>query len=185
MDNHDMDRVFTQLHQDIVKTKIALSYILTLPRIPQIYYGTEILLENSAKPGDHGLIRTDFPGGWQEDSVNAFTGQGLTNEQLDMQSFLRTVLNYRKNSEAIHTGKTIHFAPENGTYTIFRILNDEIVMLILNKNDQPITLDISRFEEIGIKGKKFKNILTDAEFTISDFLNLETKGFVLLTSKMN
>jgi glycosidase len=185
MDNHDMDRVFTQLHQDIVKTKMALSYILTLPRIPQIYYGTEILLENSAKPGDHGLIRTDFPGGWQEDSVNAFTGQGLTNEQLDMQSFLRTVLNYRKNSEAIHTGKTIHFAPENGTYTIFRILDDEIVMLILNKNDQPITLDISRFEEIGIKGKKFKNILTDAEFTISDFLNLETKGFVLLTSKMN
>ena len=185
MDNHDMDRIFTQLNKDIVKTKMALSYILTLPRIPQIYYGTEVLIDNSDKPGDHGLIRTDFPGGWADDPINAFNGKGLTDEQLDMQSFLRTVLNYRKNSEAIQKGKTIHFAPENSIYTIFRITNDEIVMLILNKNDNPITLDVSRFEEMGIKDKTFKNVLTGAKIIMSDSINLDKKGFVLLTSKMN
>ncbi len=63
--------------------------MLMLPRIPQIYYGTEILMDDSANPGDHGLIRTDFPGGWQNDAVNAFTGKGLTEDQKDMQSFLR------------------------------------------------------------------------------------------------
>ncbi len=184
MDNHDMDRVFTQLNKDVLKTKMALSYILTLPRIPQIYYGTEVLLDNSDNPGDHGLIRTDFPGGWDEDTVNAFTGEGLSAEQTDMQSFLRTILNYRKNSDAMHKGKTVHFAPENGIYTIFRVADNEIVMLILNKNDNPITLDINRFEEIGIKGKQFKNILNGAEFIMENNLILDKKGFVMLTSKM-
>ena len=77
-DNHDMSRIFTQLGEDVTRTKMALSLILTLPRIPQIYYGTEILMNDTAKPGDHGLIRTDFPGGWQGDTVNAFTGESLT-----------------------------------------------------------------------------------------------------------
>ncbi|MCL4161484.1 UNVERIFIED_CONTAM: hypothetical protein GTU68_050163, partial [Idotea baltica] len=71
-DNHDMSRIFTQLHGNIINTKMALSYLLTLPRIPQIYYGTEILMHDFDKPGDHGLIRTDFPGGWVGDKVNAF-----------------------------------------------------------------------------------------------------------------
>ncbi len=71
-DNHDMSRIYTQLNEDLNNTKMAIGYILTLPRIPQIYYGTEVLISDSAKPGDHGLIRTDFPGGWKGDKVNAF-----------------------------------------------------------------------------------------------------------------
>ena len=62
--------------------------MLTLPRIPQILYGTEILMEDSAKPGDHGLIRTDFPGGWKNDKSNAFTGDNLEDSQLEMQNYL-------------------------------------------------------------------------------------------------
>ncbi len=71
---------------------MAIGYMLTLPRIPQIYYGTEILMNDTAKPGDHGLIRTDFPGGWKGDTVNAFTGEGLTDDQKDMQYFMKKVL---------------------------------------------------------------------------------------------
>ena len=63
-DNHDMSRIYTQMNEDLVKTKMAISLMLILPRIPQILYGTEILMQDTAKPGDHGLIRTDFPGGW-------------------------------------------------------------------------------------------------------------------------
>ena len=121
-DNHDMSRIYTQLKGDVVNTKMALSYLLCLPRIPQMYYGTEILMDDFAKPGDHGLIRTDFPGGWKGDSVNAFTGEGLSTVQKDMQDYLKKLLNFRKDSKAIHEGKTIHFAPLNGTYFLFRIL---------------------------------------------------------------
>lgn len=182
-DNHDMDRIFTQLKENVVNTKMALGYLLALPRIPQLYYGTEILMQNSAKPGDHGLIRTDFPGGWNGDKSNAFTGEGLTSEQAEMQSFLKKVLNYRKNSEAIHSGKTIHFAPENGVYTLFRIKNDEIVTVILNKNEKPISLNLNRFEEVGLKGKQVVNMITGEAFIFENNLEIGSNGVLLLTTK--
>lgn len=182
-DNHDMDRIFTQLKENVVNTKMALGYMLALPRIPQLYYGTEILMQNTAKPGDHGLIRTDFPGGWKDDKVNAFTGEGLTSDQAEMQSFLKKVLNYRKNSEAIHSGKTIHFAPENGVYTLFRIKNDEIVTVILNKNEQPISLNLNRFEEVGLTGKSVKNILNGETFIFENNLEIGSKGVLMFTTK--
>ncbi len=183
-DNHDMDRIFTQLEENVENTKMALATYLVLPRIPQLYYGTEILMQNTAKPGDHGLIRTDFPGGWKGDKVNAFTGEGLTAEQKDVQNFLSKILNYRKNSKAIHEGKTIHFAPNNGVYTLFRLLNDEIVVFILNKKDSA-KVDLSIYKELNLNGKKFKNILTGEEFIWDNELNLNQKGAFIFTTKMN
>lgn len=183
-DNHDMDRIFTQLNEDITNTKMALSFMLMLPRIPQIYYGTEILMENTAKLGDHGLIRTDFPGGWQGDAVNAFTGEGLSTEALDMQHFLSKVLNYRKLSQAIHKGKTIHFAPENGVYVLFRILDEEVVMHILNKNEDAIQLDLSRFEELNLQGKRFRNIIDNYSVEWKDTLKLDKKGSYIFSTRL-
>ena len=182
-DNHDMDRIFTQLKENVVNTKMALGYMLALPRISQLYYGTEILMQNSAKPGDHGLIRTDFPGGWSGDTSNAFKGENLTNDQAEMQSFLKKLLNYRKNSEAIHSGKTIHFAPENGVYVLFRIKNDEILTVILNKNEKPVSLNLNRFEEVGLTGKSVKNIVTGETFTFENNLEIGSKGVLMFTTK--
>lgn len=184
-DNHDMSRIFTQLGGDIVNTKMALSYLLTLPRIPQIYYGTEILMNDFDKPGDHGLIRTDFPGGWEGDEINAFTGEGLNDEQKDMQSYLKKVLNYRKDSKAIHEGKTIHFAPEDGIYVLFRIHENETLIHIINKNKNRVQLDLKRFDEIGLNGKAVKNIITDHQFFWGDNITIEKKGSVILTTKLN
>ena len=184
-DNHDMSRIFTQLQGDVENTKMALSLYLTLPRIPQIYYGTEILMEDFKKPGDHGLIRTDFPGGFKDDKINAFTGNGLSKEQKEMQSFLSKFLNFRKNSKAIHNGKTVHFAPFNGTYFLFRILNDEVVVNIINKNETPIKLDLNRYSEIGLEGKTLKNIITGEKFIWENEIELKKKGNITFTTKLN
>lgn len=183
-DNHDMSRIFTQLKGDVTNTKMALSYLLSLPRIPQLYYGTEILMDDFEKPGDHGLIRTDFPGGWEGDTVNAFSGEGLTDAQKDMQAFLKKVLNYRKSSDAIHNGKTIHFAPLMGTYFLFRVIEGETVVHIINKNSEPISLDLKRFEEVGLQGKTLKNIVTNETFVWEDEITLNERGSVLLSTKL-
>jgi glycosidase len=183
-DNHDMSRIFTQLHENVTNTKMALGYLLTLPRIAQIYYGTEILMNDSAKPGDHGLIRTDFPGGWKGDKVNAFTGKGLSKDQENMQDFLKKVLNYRKNSQAIHNGKTVHFAPQEGVYVLFRIEGNEVVIVILNKNEKSFKLDLKRFDEIGLTNKKVKNIISGKDFTWENELKLDAKGITILTTKL-
>ena len=183
-DNHDMGRVFTQLKEDIPNTKMALGYMLTLPRIPQVYYGTEILMENTAKPDDHGLIRTDFPGGWEGDAVNAFTGKGMTAAALDMQLFMKKILNYRKTSTAIHTGKTVHFSPSKNVYVLARVLNDETVVIILNKNKDSFSLDLNRFEELGLTDKKLKNVVSEASFTWNEVLELNGRGFCMFTTKL-
>ncbi|MFL1013114.1 glycoside hydrolase family 13 protein [Flavisericum labens] len=183
-DNHDMSRIFTQLHGNIENTKMALSYILMMPRIPQIYYGTEILMEDFDKPGDHGLVRSDFPGGWDDDKINAFTGDGLSDAQKGMQFFLRKILNYRKTSQAIHEGKTVHFVPENGIYVLFRVVNDETVVLILNKNENEVELDLSRFDELQLNGKVMRNVTSSAQFKWEGNLVLSEKGPVILTTKI-
>ena len=182
-DNHDMSRIYTQLGESVPKTKMALAYILMLPRIPQIYYGTEILMNDTAKPGDHGLIRTDFPGGWKNDSVNAFTGKNLSEEQKDMQLYLQKILNYRKNSEAIPSGETIHFVPENGTYLLARTSGDEKVVLVLNKNEELVELDLGRFEELGFDGKTFENMITGEKMEWGQSLELPEKGAYIYTTK--
>ena len=181
-DNHDMSRIHTQLNEDVANTKMALGYLLSLPRVTQVYYGTEILMNDTAKPGDHGLIRTDFPGGWKGDKVNAFSGEGLSKDQKGMQSFFKKVLNYRKTSKAIHEGNTIHFSPFMGTYTLFRILDDEIVVVMLNKNEKPMTIDLKRFEEVGLKGKTLTNVITGDNFVWNDDITFKTKGITILTT---
>jgi len=184
-DNHDMDRLFTQLNEDFVKTKMALAYIIFVPRIPQIYYGTEVLLNNSDNPGDHGLIRSDFPGGWVNDSINAVTGEGLKREQKEMQEFTRKLLNYRKESTALHKGKTTHFAPVDGVYVVFRQNKDETVMLILNKNDSPYNLNLKRFNEMNLIGTRFKDILTSEEIVLEDNLQIIDNGVLIFSKKSN
>jgi neopullulanase len=183
LDNHDKSRLYTEVNEDVTKAKMALSYMLMLPRIPQVYYGTEILMDDTAKPGDHGLIRTDFPGGFKGDKRNAFTKDGLSDAQKMMQSFVTKILNYRKNSDAIQNGKTIHFAPFMGTYFLFRTKDNETVVHIINKNDTSITIDLKRYSEVGLKGKTLKNILTGEAFTWGDGIHLSEKGSVILTTK--
>lgn len=181
-DNHDMDRIYSQLGENAVLTKMYMAYLLTLPRIPQIYYGTEILMQNSAKPGDHGLIRTDFPGGWKDDSVNGFTGMGLTAEQKDMQQYLRLLLQFRKNNKAIHEGRVIHFSPKDGVYLMFRILDDDIVVLLLNKNTEAYELNLHRFKEIGLDDRALFDPITGKEIIWEGSMNLVQKGALILTT---
>ncbi|MBO3115658.1 glycoside hydrolase family 13 protein [Winogradskyella sp. DF17] len=183
-DNHDMSRIFTQMDGDITNTKMALSYLSVLPRTFQMYYGTEILMDDFAKPGDHGLIRTDFPGGWANDTTNAFTGENLAESKKDMQSFISNLLNFRKSSEAIHSGKTLHFAPEDNTYVLARYNENETVVHILNKNENPFDLQLDCFEELNLNGKTLKNIQTGKTIQWSDMLTLDKKGSYLFTTKL-
>ncbi len=182
-DNHDMDRVFTSLKKNPELMQMAMCYLLTIRGIPQIYYGTELLMENSAKPGDHGLIRSDFPGGWKDDTLNGFTGAGLSTEQLTLQSYLRKLLNWRKNKAVIHRGKTLHFGPSNGVYVYFRYTEKETVMVILNKNAGQIQLKTDRFTEI-IKGKKMAtDVIRGDQFQLDGELSIPGRMALILELK--
>lgn len=164
-DNHDMSRFFVQVGEDVDLLKMGLALFLTMRGIPQIYYGTEILMRHEGS--EHGNIRADFPGGWQGDKVNALTGVGLTAEQKELQETISKIQNWRKSKSVIHDGKLMHFVPQDGIYTYFRYNKDEAVMVVLNKNSEEKTLSTKRFAEITdgyksgneiISGKKIEDI---------------------------
>ncbi len=181
-DNHDMDRLFTQLGENAELTKMALAFIMVAPRIPQVYYGTEILMSNSDKPGDHGRIRKDFPGGWPGDRINAFTGKGLDPKKKEMQEFVRTLTRFRKDEEVIHKGKTRHFSPENGVYVLFRYLGKKRVILVLNKNETPTALPLGRFAEMEISNREFYEVTSGRKVDLGTELHLERKGVLLFSN---
>lgn len=160
-DNHDMSRFYVQMGEDVDLLKMGVAFYLTTRGIPQIYYGTEILMRHDGS--EHGDIRADFPGGWAGDKINAFTCEGLSDAAKDMQKYVSTIQNWRKNAIVIHDGKLIHFVPENGTYTYFRYSKDAAVMVILNKNMEDKTIDTSRFKEVIDGYKSGKEIISGKE----------------------
>lgn len=168
-DNHDVDRFYTQIGEDFDLYKMGMAWVATMRGIPQIFYGTEILMNNTGANGNHGIIRSDFPGGWEGDVVNAFTGKGLTTNQAEAQKYLQTLLNWRKNKKVIHDGKLMQFAPEDGIYAYFRYDESEVVMVVFNKNDQSTTLNMSKFDELIRGYSKGTNVVDGQVFMMNNF----------------
>lgn len=143
LDNHDMTRFFLSVGRDMRKFKMGLVFLLTTRGIPEIYYGTELLMDGDG--GYHPNVRRDFPGGWSGDQRNAFTREGRTDAENEAFDFLSKLLNWRKGEEVIHNGKLTHYIPEDNVYVYFRHDESKKVMVILNANDSVKALDTSRF----------------------------------------
>ena len=109
--------------------------------------------------------------------------ENLEESQLDMQNYLKTLLNFRKNSKAIHRGETLHYAPKDGVYLLSRKYDDEIVIYIVNKNDKSVSLDTDRFIEINANGKIFTDIYTDKKYTWSGEIQIKNNSSFILTNK--
>ena len=179
-DNHDMTRFFTQVNNDIDLFKMGVVYYSTMRGIPQFYYGTEILMNSDENPGDHGLIRTEFPGGWPDHSKNAFTGDGLSYKERQTQLFFKEILNWRKDNKVIHNGKLIQFAPKGGIYSFFRILNNKMVWVIFNRNNSPETLETSRFDELIENYEIAFDVINKKKVSISEKIIINAKSALIL-----
>jgi glycosidase len=178
-DNHDMSRIYTQLNEDPGLFKMAMAYVFTIRGIPQVLYGTEILMSNKGTT-DHGVIRSDFPGGWKGDATNAFTGEGMHEKSLDTQNFVKTLLNWRKDQPVIHHGDLMHYAPQDGVYVYFRYNDDDMVMVVLNKNEEAVNIDTLRFHEMLTGKSSARNVLTGDSFDIGDQIEVPARGPLVL-----
>lgn len=156
---------------------------MTTRGIPQLYYGTEILM-NTGKDGSHGYIRSDFPGGWQGDTISAKNGIGLSLEELEGQTFSRQLLQWRKDKPVIHYGELMHFVPVDGFYVYFRYDQSNTVMVILNKNKESKVLDLSRFQERLSTYKSGIDVITGQKYDITKPISLDgMQGYILELEK--
>jgi len=182
VDNHDLSRFNKTKDSTLNRFKLAMTFLLTTRGIPQLYYGTEILMTGEKSQGD-GRLRNDFPGGWADDKVNAFTSEGRTGMKKEAFDFLSLLLKWRKGSDAIATGKLIHYVPGNGVYVYARYTAKERVIVILNNDNKAHNLSIDKYAEVFSNAYSVKDVITGKDFLLGKQLNVEARSSMILVVK--
>jgi neopullulanase len=177
--NHDTPRLHSLLRRDVGLTQIALAYLATTRRIPQLFYGSELLMESPVERDD-GRVRADMPGGWPGDKVSAFTGVGLSTEQRDMLDWTRRLFNWRKGASVIHDGALMQYAPLEGCYVFFRYDAQRTVMVVLNKNAKRVELATTRFIERVKAGDRARDVMGGREFALGATLAVPARSPLIL-----
>jgi glycosidase len=168
VDNHDLDRFYTSINEDLDDWKTAMAILMTTRGIPMIYYGTEILMTGEEHKG-HGFIREDFPGGWPQDTVNCFIADGRNDEQNEAFDYLRKLINWRNGNEVIHEGKLKHYIPNDGLYVYFRYTEDDAVMVVVNNHKaQAKMIDPFYYSEVTEEYQYLYDVMEEMRYGISE-----------------
>ena len=178
IENHDTDR-FLGEGQDTLALKQALALLLTINRIPQLYYGTEVLM-NGTKTQTDGYVRCDFPGGFPGDAQNAFTKEGRTKEQNQMFNWLSRLLHWRQGNKLITEGKQTQFMPVDGVYVVARTLNGKAVLTVLNGTSHQKKMHPARYAEIIKEATTATNILTGRNIDLTKDVTLAPRATMIL-----
>ncbi|PSR56921.1 alpha-amylase [Adhaeribacter arboris] len=160
LDNHDTDRYFSLVGEDLNKYKMGLTWLLTTRGIPSLYYGTEILMKNFKNPSD-AEVRKDFPGGFKDDKENKFSASGRSALENEAFNFVKKLAQYRNNTPALHSGKLMQYLPQNNTYVYFRYDAAKTIMVATNPTEQEISLETKRFTERIAGFTRARNVLTE------------------------
>lgn len=147
LDNHDINRFYTEIKEDFQKWKIGMGMLFTMRGVPSIYYGTEILMTNPLPRKNDGQIRQDFPGGWPTDTLNKFVAKGRTAQENEAYDLIKKLAKLRKDNEAFNTGKLMQFTPEGNTYVYFRYTATECFMIVVNRGEKEESIDTARMQE--------------------------------------
>ena len=182
IENHDTDR-FLENGKDTLALKQALALLLTINRIPQLYYGTEVLM-NGTKEVTDGNVRCDFPGGFAGDKHNAFTAEGRTKAENSMFNRLSKLLKWRRNNMVITKGKQIQFIPYKGVYVIARQWNDQTILTILNGTSQPVTLPLDRYAEVIGNHQEAKDVISGRKVKLGSELQLKARDTKVIELSM-
>jgi neopullulanase len=178
LDNHDMTRFYSEVGEDIDKLKIGIAWLLTERGIPELYYGTEVLMKGVKNPD--GWVRLDFPGGWAGDPQNKFLASGRTPQENDVFNYTKALANFRKNSSAIKTGKLTQYVPVKGVYVYFRYDAVQTVMCVMNTGDQAATLDLARFAERMQGFTRARDVAAGNQITLGATLDAPGKKLLVL-----
>ena len=178
-ENHDTQRFSTIVGNDLNKYKLAFTFLLTTRGIPQLYYGSEILMGGDKGVGD-GDIRREMPGGWPDHTRTAFTAEGRTVTENEVFNYLKKLIHWRNQNPVIHTGRLLHFVPQDNVYTYFRMNAEKTVMVILNNNPKAQSIKPEIFKQ-GIDGfSTGKDVISGKTFHLKNAFEVEGKTALVL-----
>jgi len=150
--NHDVNRFAsnTEKARHFARYRQALTLLLTLRGIPQLYYGDELCMIGEKDPKDDGQ-RQNFPGGFPGDKADALTGKGLTARMKKHLEFTRQLLLWRKRSSVnpvIAKGDLVHFNPRSGVYVYARRYQGRMITVVFNGTSRSQVLHLDTFREV-------------------------------------
>ncbi len=178
LDNHDTDRFLPEMLKNLDSFKQGITFLLTIPGIPQIYYGTELLM-NGNKSRSDGDIRKDVPGGWPNDSVDQFTAEGRSELQNEAFNFMQKLLKWRQGNEILAKGKMKHYVPQNGVYVYERYLNDKSIVVFMNGTSKEASIDLGRYTESINNRKTANDIISGQQIQFADKLVMSPRQIMI------
>lgn len=178
IENHDTDR-FLGNGNDTTALKQALALLLTMNRIPQLYYGTEVLL-NGTKEVTDGQVRRDFIGGWTDDIRNCFTTEGRTKVENEMFNWLSHLLHWRQGNKVITKGNQTQFIPYKGVYVLARRYEGRTVLTVLNGLHSTATLSVARYAEVIGTHQTATDVITGRTIDLSRDVMLSPREALIL-----
>src|SRR5258706_3488957 len=137
--NHDVARFASAECSSAEKLKLACALTLTLRGIPELYYGDEIGMPGAGDPDN----RRDFPGGWREDTQNAFSAQGRTREQQELFAYVKELLRLRREHSALKNGHLWHLFSDETSYVFTRESEEERLLVVFNNNSKAREIDLT------------------------------------------
>lgn len=181
LDNHDTSRFAADEDKanNLTRYKQALAFMLTTRGIPQIYYGTEILMSGNKGNGD-GALRRDFPGGWKGDEINAFSEKGRTALQNEAFNYTRKLLQWRKSNLAVTKGNMKHFSIRQGVYVYQREYNGQSVVVFMNGTNSSQELELTPYREV-LPSDSSTDLLSEKTIKLTDKLSLNPRETLILT----
>ncbi len=178
IENHDTDR-FLGNGRDTLALKQALALLLTVNRIPQLYYGTEVLM-NGTKEVTDGNVRKDFPGGFPGDTHNCFTAEGRSKAEQQMFLWTSRLLHWRQGNEVISKGSQTQFIPYHGIYVIARQYKGRTALTVLNGTSKEARLEVKRYAEVLGGAGRAKDVLTGRYYDLSTDLTMRPRQSLIL-----
>ena len=178
VEKHDTDR-FLGNGKDSTALKQAYALLLTIKRTPQLYYGTEVLM-NGTKEVTDGNVRKDFPGGFPGDVHNCFSAAGRTKAENAMFDWTSRLLHWRQGNDVITKGKQIQFIPWKGVYVIARQYAGKTVMTILNGKRSDNQVEVSRYAEVIGSHTTAKDVITGEAIDLTRNFNLSQRQALVI-----
>ena len=178
IENHDTDR-FLGNGNDTTALKQALALLLTMNRIPQLYYGTEVLM-NGTKEVTDGQVRRDFIGGWTDDARSCFTTEGRTKAENEMFNWLSHLLHWRQGNKVITKGNQTQFIPYKGVYVLARRHEGRTVLTVLNGLRSTATLSVARYAEVIGAHQTATDVITGRTIDLSRDVMLSPREALIL-----
>ena len=148
--NHDIDRVMSQLGDDVNKAKRAATMLLTLPGTPFLYYGEEIGMvgkkpdEDIRLPmqwdrGENGGFTTGTPWRARNDDAAAKNVEAQLADPNSLLAHYRTLIALRQSQPALRNGETFKMKSANrAVLPYLRATDDQILLVVNNLRDEPI-----------------------------------------------